>query len=523
MFSQETQSNTFNAVSYDLDINLYNCFIKPFPRSFEANVTVTVRALAEINSINLNADNYSLIIDSVALSGNSFLHSNNILSVGLSRMYDSSEVLDIKIYYRHKDVIDSSFIVRDGIVYTDCQPIGARKWFPCNDKPSDKALFSIKAKVPVNVLFCSNGMLADSTVADSILTYKWVSTKPVATYLIVIAGKKDFNLAVNEWTRKSDNENIQLRYYSQKGETAFNINNIKTKVPRILDFFSDLFCEYPFEKLGFVTTNRDFQWGGMENQTLITLCPDCWTEDLVCHEIAHQWFGNLISPENWSDIWLNEGFATYCEALWMERKGGYKDYKRNIDYEAVKYFARNPGRPIYNIDWNTNVPADSLLFNEYLTYSKAACIIHMLRYILGDEAFFKSLNLYMNNPNYLYGNISTPEFIRFMGEINEMNLDWFFYEWLTQPNHPVYQTRTEIDKTNSGKWKLDYTINQTQTNSSFFKMPVELKIVFENGKDSLVKVENAYNVQKYTFEFNSEPSRVSFDPNNQIVLKEVVK
>ena len=523
IFSQTPEERNYNVLSYDLDLNFYNCFQKPYTRAFSGASSISVMAKSRTDQINLDAVNSSLIIDSVSVSGILFTHKFNVLTVFLDRFYDSSEVFDIKIYYRHSEAYDSAFIVRDGIVYTDCEPIGARKWFPCNDRPSDKALLSLKAMVPVNTVFCSNGMPVDSSVSGDTLTYKFISTKPIATYLVAVAGKTNFNLIQDFWERPSDKEKIPLRYYWQKGETYFNLTNVRNRVPEMLKLFSNLYTEYPFEKLAMATTNKDFRWGGMENQTLITFCPDCWTEDLAVHEIAHQWFGDLITPYNWSDIWLNEGFATFNEAIWAEYKGGYADYKKNILYEAQKYLSRNPGRPIYSKDWDTNVPPDSILFNDILVYSKAACVIQMLRYVIGDSSFFNSMNLYMNNPNFLYGNINTTEFINFINEINGTDLNWFFMQWLTYPNHPVYQMQTDIYSSGSNMWSLDYTINQIQTNAPFFKMPVELKIIFENGKDSIVKVNNDYNVQKFTFEFKDKPLRVSFDPNKQIVLKEVSK
>ena len=523
LYSQEPETKSINVINYDLDLDIYNCFTAPFKSVFSASVNISVMPEKGIDQISLNADNKYLIVDSVSGSGKYFIHSSNILRISLDKYYDSSEVFSVKIYYRHKDLFNESFVVRDGILYTDCEPEGARKWFPCNDIPSDKALMSISLKVPEQVNLTSNGILADSSVSNGILNYSFQSTKPIATYLIAIAGKVNFNLDVNLWEKYEEKETIQLRYYWQRGETLYNLNNVKNKVPRMLELFSRLYGDYPFEKLAFATTNRDYKWGGMENQTLITLCPDCWLEELACHEIAHQWFGDMITPANWSDIWLNEGFATYNEAIWAEYNGGTAAYRKKISQEAGNYFRRNPGRPIFNSEWNTSVPADSVLFNEALTYSKAGCVIYMLRYVLGDTSFFKSMYMYANNPEFRFGNISTVQFVNFICSINENDLRWFFDQWLNQPNHPVYQNDTFIEKTKSGSWKLDYTINQIQRNSSFFRMPVEFKVIFKNGSDTLIKADNEYNVQKFSYEFTDEPVRVSFDPDNNIILKEIAK
>lgn len=511
---------TFDVLKYDLNIDIYNCFLTPFPRNFTASEIITIKATGQTGQVTLNAENFSLEIQSVSNAGISFNHSNDILTVSLDKNYEAGEEFNIEINYMHKNVKDTAFYVRDGMVYTDCEAAKARRWFPCNDEPDDKALLSLTARVPSPVLLCSNGTLADSTVYGDTISYKWVSDHPIATYLVAIIGKVNFNLNVINWTRPNG-ENMQVRFYWQNGETVFNINNVKSRVGKMLDLFSEKYGDYPFEKLAFATTNRDFIWGGMENQTIITLCTDCWTEDLAVHELAHQWFGDLITPFSWSDIWLNEGFATFNEAVWVESQKGYNDYKKTILSEAVKYLSRNPGWSIYEKSWATSLPVDDILFNSEISYSKAACVIYMLRNILGDSVFFNCIKAYTTNPDFMFGNIDTEKFIKFINEQSVTDLNWFFDQWLFKPNHPVYQNNSKIDKTGDGKWKVDYTINQIQKNTGFYKMPADLKIIFQNGKDTTITVNNDYNLQMFSFEFTQEPKKIFFDPENKIILKEV--
>lgn len=518
VYSQSDKS--YDVLKYDLNIDLYNCFLKPFSRNFNATETITIKAVQNTDQITLNAVNTSLEIQSVSDAGASFVHSNDLLTVNLDRSYDAGEEFSVNISYIHKNVKDSALYVRDGMVYTDCEPAKARKWFPCFDQPDDKALLSLTARVPLNVLLCSNGSLEDSTVYGDTISYKWVSNNPIATYLVAIIGKVNFNLSVISWKRP-DGRDMDVRFYWQNGETNFNINNIKSKIGKMLDMLSEKYGDYPFEKLAFATTNRDFLWGGMENQTIITLCPDCWTEDLAIHELAHQWFGDLISPSTWSDIWLNEGFATFNEAVWDESQKGFNDFKKNILNEATKYLRRNPGWAIYEKSWAASPPDDDTLFNSEITYSKAACVIYMLRNILGDSVFSRCIKNYATNPDFMFGNISTEKFINYINEQSGEELSWFFDQWLFQPNHPVYQNTFKTSETDDGKWKIDYTINQIQKNSGFYKMPVELKVVFQNGKDSTLYVNNDYNLQIYSFEFNEEPKKIFFDPDNKIILKEI--
>lgn len=519
IYSQEDRS--VNIIMYELNLDLFNCFTSPYLRTFDASEIISATAEKDVSQISLNAVNSSIQIDSIGGAGTSYVHNDNILTINLDRFYESGESFEIIIKYKHKNVKDSAFYVKEGMVFTDCEASGARKWFPCIDVPSDKAMFSLKAKVPAGVLLASNGLLTDSTITGDTALYKWVSDYPIATYLMVIAGKEKYNLDVINW-KKPDGKEIQIRFYWQKGETRFNLDNVKNKVTKMLDLFSKMYGDYPFEKLGFATLNREFIWGGMENQTMITLCPDCWTEDLICHELVHQWFGDLITPMTWADIWLNEGFATFNEAVWFGYQNGYKEYKKNILFNAEKYLRRNPGWAIYEKAWDVSSPNNEILFNEEISYSKAGCVLHLLRYVLGDSLFFSSINQYATFQNFMYGNISTKQFASFMSLATGINLDWFFDEWVYKPNHPVYQNNFHIDEASNGKWKVNYTINQIQKNAGFFKMPVEIKVTFANGKDTTIKVNNDYNLQMFTFEFKDEPKKVSFDPNNQIVLKEVI-
>ncbi|MBK7380205.1 MAG: hypothetical protein IPJ03_14645 [Ignavibacteriales bacterium] len=150
----------------------------------------------------------------------------------------------------------------------------------------------------------------------------------IATYLFVISGKVNYNLDLVYWHKLSNpNDSIPLRFYWNQGENHSSVLQMEQVTLEMTDHYSTLFGEHPFEKNGFATLNSSFPWGGMENQTLTSLCPGCWSEGLISHEYAHQWFGDMITCATWANIWLNEGFATYSEALWIEHTSGYSSYK----------------------------------------------------------------------------------------------------------------------------------------------------------------------------------------------------
>jgi aminopeptidase N len=511
--------HSFDVLDYQLNLDIYKCFQSPYPKSFIGEEIITFRVDSTLNAIRLNAATFSLLIDSVKMAGVSFTHVTNILTIQLDSTYEPGSIVQVQIFYRHNNTTDNAFYASNGMVFTDCEPEGARKWFPCWDKPSDKATLDLTTKVPSNVKLGSNGRLADSILVADTIYYRWISRDPISTYLMVISGKVNYGLDIVYWkTLSNPNDSIPIRFYYNAGE---NITNAKTRILPMTTHYSTLFGEHPFEKNGFATLNNQFPWGGMENQTLTSLCPNCWGSSLMSHEFAHQWFGDMISPGTWADIWLNEGFATYLEAIWLESTGGYTAYKNDIISDANGYLQSNPGWAMYNPAWADSTPSVNVLFNTAVTYNKGACVLHMLRYTLGDSLFFFALNAYATDTaRFKYKFATTDAFMQKMNEATGQNLDWFFNQWVKSPNHPVYQNSYGITSLGGNVWQMKYVTKQTQTNTVFYLMPLELKISFSGGTDTTIRVFNDTNNQMFTFTFTKQPLGLFFDPNNNIVLKQ---
>jgi aminopeptidase N len=229
----------------------------------------------------------------------------------------------------------------------------------------------------------------------------------------------------------------------------------------------------------------------------------------------------MITCGTWADIWLNEGFATYCEALWYEHTGGYASYKSDIVGDANGYLSGNPGWPIYNPSWAENTPPTGTLFNTAITYNKGACVLHMFRYLLQDTTlFFNCLRQYATDTtNFKFKNSVTDDFVAKMSAVAGQDLTWFFDEWVKQPNHPVYANIYQFTGGGSS-WQVGFQANQTQTNTVFHKMPIVLNISFATGPDTSIRVMNDANNQIWWWPFNRQPISFAFDPNNDIVLKQ---
>lgn len=517
--SPNSPRHKFDVLNYNLDLDIFHCYSSPYPKNFTASNIVRFKVDSVLNSIDLDADNGSLQIQSVGMAGVSFLHENDKLTINLNDTYEAGDTVEVSIHYQHLNVVDNAFYVSNGFVFTDCEPQGARKWFPCYDQPSDKARLTLRAKVPLNVKLGSNGSLADSVIVADSLWYTWTSRDPIATYLMVISSRVNYNLQIVNWQNPgNENEIIPFRFYYNPGENPTAMINMITP---LANFYYSLFGDHPFEKDGFATLNPQFQWGGMENQTLTSLCPGCWYSSLIAHEFAHQWFGDMITCATWADLWLNEGFATYIEALWTGEVNGQPAYEEELADNAAYYLATNPGWPISDPDWAINPPSNNVLFNYSITYMKGSCVLYMYRYVVGDSLFFSSLYDYANDTlNFRYQSATIPDFIAKMNESTGQDLDWFFNEWIYQPNHPEYNNTYSFKEMENNQWNVHFQANQTQSDATFFAMPLEIRIQFEDASDTIVKVMNDVNHQVFVMQFNKQPVALTFDPNNRIILKE---
>ncbi|MGE5436971.1 MAG: M1 family aminopeptidase [Syntrophothermus sp.] len=515
LLQEKAIKHSFDVLNYKLDLNIYSCFISPYPKNFAAEEVITIKADSAINSISLNAVNSSLTIASVSDAGASFTHVSNMLNITLNRTYNPGEVFNVKINYNHNNVSDGAIYVSGGFFFTDAEPEGARKWFPSYDRPSDKATVDITARTPVNVKLGSNGRLADSTVSNDTLYYRWISRDPVATYLVVIASKVNYNLDIVNWTNPRTSEIVPIRFYWNSGE---NITAMKNLIGPLTTYFSDLWTDHPFEKNGFAALNNQFVWGGMENQTLTTICPNCWSTSLIVHEYAHQWFGDMITCETWADIWLNEGFATYAEALWTGNVSGYAAYKNEIVGNATYYKNYNPGWAISNPNWAITTPDVNTLFNNAITYMKSSTVLHMLRYTLGDAVFFDFLKQYANDTTFKYNSATTLKFKNKLNAVTGQDYTWFFDEWIYMPNHPAYTNEYYIAPVGN-QWVVGFVAKQNLTTTGFHKMPIEIKVTFNDNTTYTAKVMNDANNQLFQMYFDKQPTAVAFDPNNEIVIK----
>ena len=509
--------HSYDALHYKLELDFYSNYSVPYNHSYKAIETFTFKVDSVLSSIQLNAIDSSITVDSVNLSGISFQQKNDTLTVNLDSTYQVSDTVTIKIFYRHNNVLDKTFLARDGFVFTDCSPEKARNWFPCWDKPFDKATCEVIVRTNKEAELCSNGSLIDSATVNDTLIYHWKSRDPMSTYIMANLSNMNYSVSEMYWKKPSNSsDSIPVQFYYNKGE---KIDSLKNQMIDMANYFSSLFGEYPFEKIAWATLNSDFPWAGMENQTIISLYYNGWADkNVVSHEFAHHWFGDLITHATWADIFLKEGFPQYSVCLWFEHLLGSKAYLSKTQEFSDYYLKNNPGRPIYNPSWANSTPPSSTLFDYAVTYCKSACVLHMLRNVVGDSTFFKIIKSYATDSAFMFKTATVRDFYNKVNSISGKDYSWFLDEWLNNSNHPVY-TNTYKIAVNGTAWKIDFTTKQTQTNAPFFKMPVDLEITFRDNSDTIISFLNDINNQKITLNFSKEPKTVVFDPFSKILPK----
>ncbi len=302
-------------------------------------------------------------------------------------------------------------------VYVLSECIGAASWFPCNDHPLDKATFSIEVTVDKPFVVASNGLLVSEVDDGDTRTYAWRASDPMATYLATV------NIAAFDVTVSEGPGGMPLRLYAPTDATEDELAEF-ARTSEILEFFAERFGPYPFECVGAVISYESLG-GALETQTIPVYSRGSG-EDTVAHELAHQWFGNSVSPASWQDLWLNEGFASYAEFLWFEHVHGVDaaDERMRGMYRTTR-------------DAKFAPPADpgrEQLFGGAV-YVRGAFALHCLRKAVGDELFFETLRSWADQNHDGHG--STADFIAHAERVAERDLSALFEAVLYAPVLPV--------------------------------------------------------------------------------------
>jgi len=500
-----------------IDVTYYGLNIKVTwdPNYLSGNVSINIKSGSDsLSSFFLDLVD-ALSVDSLLLNGSptTFNHTNNKINVTLDHNYIKGESLTVKIFYQ--GVPGSSgfgsfeFSSHNGTtaIWSLSEPYGAPDWFPCKDSPADKADSSdVWITVGDDLTAVSNGTLESVTAGPKgIHTFHWKNHYPIDHYLISLTITNYYEYDTYFKYSKKDSMLISHFVYPE------DFNSIKQyldETANMIKVFSDKYGLYPFinDKYG----HAQFGWGGgMEHQTCTSI--GTFGTGIISHELSHQWFGDKITCKDWHHIWLNEGFATYSEAIYKEAKSGRSAYNSQIQSEMSN------AKKAQGSIWVQNISSVNEIFNDARSYSKGACILHMLRGIVGDSVFFKIMKSYATDPSLSYGVATTEDFQAVAENVSGENLYYFFQEWIYGENYPRYTVSWNKSQVSEDLYKINLNIEQsTSKNPSFFTMPIKVKIN-TSLMDTVVTIFNNAQKQNFQFDVLGNPSSINFDDGNWIL------
>ena len=447
-------------------------------------------------------DSVGLNVAAVTFAGRSlqFHRTTEELRISLGRAYSAGAPLELAIRYDARP--------RRGLYFGDRQvwsqgfPDDNHYWFPIYDFPNDKTSSEMIVRVPPGWEAVSNGRLVEVRNEGGARTFHWYQSKPHSTYLI--------SLAAGEMERHEEPwRDLSLTYYVPKSHGA-EVPVTFGRTRHALDFFATRIGPYPWDKLAQAVVEDNF-FSGMENTGAITywsqiligreLAADLQAggDLLIAHEIAHQWFGDLVSPEDFRHLWLSEGFATYFANLWGEQHLGpdYAAWELHRHARSIASVAQTQKYPIVRRPGERSDPTGLLV------YQKGAWVLHMLRRQLGDELFWKAIRAWVRA--YAYQNARTADFVRTVASATGRNPEWLFDQFVYAPGHPEFEVR----------WRYDgRVIVSVRQRARLFQVPVEIEI---DGRRHTIHV--AKEAEEFALTAEAPPKLVLFDPQQSLLKK----
>ena len=398
------------------------------------------------------------------------------------------------------------------VIWTLSEPYGSRDWWPCRNGLDDKAdSIDFFISCPNTYRASSNGSLINETDNGITRTAFYKHRYPIASYLVAFAVT---NFRVLNHSVQLGSVNLPvITYCYPESESSFQQNT--PKVLQQLSLFHEYFGDYPFinEKYG----HTQFGWGGgMEHQTNSFIASP--NENLMAHELAHQWFGDKITCGSWRDIWLNEGFATYLSYFYFEKTDPSNHNNRLRSLNAS--ITNSPDGSVW-VDDTTSI---GRIFSSRLSYNKGAYLVHMLRWVLGDTLFFRGIRQYLADPKITYGFARTDDLKRNLEQVSGRVLAEFFRDWFFGQGHPSYIVKWNQDNNN----RALISVSQTTSHSSvtYFEMPLALK--FKSGSlEKTIVVNNTRGEQFFSDEIGFKADTVLIDPDfwilsrNNVSMKDI--
>ncbi len=454
--------------------------------------------------------------DSVLYEGNKLqsTKNNNILTVQLPNELSSGTYDSLSIYYQGVPESDGfgSFTVsthnNTPVMWTLSEPYGAKDWWVCkqslNDKPDS---IDVYITHPKQYKAASNGVLISETQAGENIITHWKHRHAIAAYLIAIAVTN--YETYSHFAHLENGDSVEVLNYIYPESVSY-VKNQTAVTPEIIEFFSNIFIDYPFknEKYG----HAQFGWGGgMEHQTMSFM--GSFGFGIIAHELAHQWFGDYITCASWHDIWLNEGFATYCEGLCYENDLGDQNWKSWLA-EKIDYVTSVSGGSVYVND----ISDENSIFDGRLSYAKGAMVLHLIRGQIGDSAFFAAIKNYLNDPKLRQAYAYTRDLQNHFEQSSGKDLSNLFNDWIYGQGYPMYQLNW--GQTSDNMFYIEIEQKQSHSSVGFFELNLPVKLSGE-GKDTLINLNNLENNQEFIMKLDFKLDKITFDPDLWIISRPV--
>lgn len=467
--------------------------------------TLVVKGVTDNSGINLN-----------------FRQTDQKVFIDLPRSYGVEDTVIVTVkYFLSEPVGGLRFIDAKGErpqqVSSDCFPNKAHEWIPCYDFPNDKASQDVIVTTASKYKVLSNGKLISKEAnSNGTSTWHWQQGKPNSTYLI--------NLSIGDYLVVKDSlANLPINYWVYKS-MAGDVERVFGKTPYMIDFYNKLYnYDFPWDKYdqvisGYMNGGAEATSATLLGESVVTdefTEQDYYLEYIIAHEIAHQWWGDLITLRSWEHTWLNESFATYSDYLYTafdkgKDEGDYDLLQKKNTYlkEAHDHFMR----PIVYTGYAE--PGEN--FNHH-TYQKGACNIHLLRYILGDETFFRVLSAFLHE--YQFQPVTTYDFMKCVRDVSGKNMDWFFGQYFFLPGHPVFNVSKSWNEASK-----ELTITVTQEQDKWEGVPIytiPLRIgIYANNEKTVHEYWMKDKTDTIRITLENEPDMVRFDDGNYL-LKEL--
>ncbi|MCC6350314.1 MAG: hypothetical protein IT347_12075 [Candidatus Eisenbacteria bacterium] len=489
---------SWDARWYDLDLSFA-------PTTSTVSGTVRMKATVTAGAVSSADLDFAagMVVDG-ATSGpgaTTWSRAGDVLTLDLDRAYSAGETFDVTVTYHGTPTggyFGFQMVNGREIIWSLSEAYGARTWWPCKDAPEDKAdSVTVHFTAPLGLTTVSNGTLVSTVMNGPTVTANWSERYPIATYLVSIASYP--YTVTTDWYRPSPADSMLLRFWNYP-ESVAGVSAVQAKVKDMIAAYAARMGEYPFlaEKYG----HAEFPFGGgMEHQTCTSI--GAFPEFVVAHELMHQWWGDLVTCRDFHHIWLNEGFATYGEALWAESQGGYAAYKADMDQN--RYLG--PGSV-----WVPDASNETRVFDSNLSYNKGSWVLHMLRHVLGEQTFFDALLAY--RATWGYKSATTENFRDACEAVSGRDLDAFFQQWIYGEYYPQYRANWTSAPAGGG-YDVTLTLEQTQS-WQLFTMPVDVTVTTAGGETTFV-VPDSLASQQFVLHVADAPVNVEVDRDGWIL------